>query len=163
MSLIDNFLLEMDDAVERNFNRWPILGTWIWPNVEVAGSYEGEIQYLKDWIRDRLDWMDQNMPFISKQVISVYSQPSISVYPNPFENQVILNVTSTISDELVLEVLDLRGKLVRELEIVRESGFTLLYEWDGKSSNGTDPGSGIYLYRLRKGEILIDNGKLIRK
>jgi len=163
MALIDNFQLQMDDAVERNFNRWPVLGTWIWPNVEVAGSYQGEIEYLKDWIMDRLDWMDQNMPLISKQVVGVYSRPSISVFPNPFENEVTLNVTSTISDELILEVLDLRGKLVRELEIVRESGFTLLYQWDGKSSNGTDPGSGIYLYRLRKGDILIENGKLIRK
>ena len=30
----------------------------VWPNAVVTGSYEGEVQYLKQWLRTRIDWMD---------------------------------------------------------------------------------------------------------
>ncbi len=42
----------------RNFERWPILGTWVWPNRVVTGSYDGETIALKTWLIDRINWMD---------------------------------------------------------------------------------------------------------
>ena len=41
--------LETSDAIKRNFERWPILGQWIWPNSYVGTTYESEINYLKNW------------------------------------------------------------------------------------------------------------------
>ena len=43
---------------QRNFERWPILGTYVWPNRVVTGSYEGEALALRDWLADRVRWMD---------------------------------------------------------------------------------------------------------
>ena len=31
-----------------NFQRWPILETYVWPNYRIPGSYAGEIDYLND-------------------------------------------------------------------------------------------------------------------
>jgi CotH kinase protein len=42
----------------KNFERWPILGTYVWPNRVVTGSYNGEAIALKGWLADRVRWMD---------------------------------------------------------------------------------------------------------
>jgi hypothetical protein len=57
---IDALAEELDDAQERNFKKWPILGSYVWPNQYVGGSYQKEIDFLKKWIQARLDWMDKN-------------------------------------------------------------------------------------------------------
>lgn len=43
---------------ERNFNRWPILHTWVWPNRVVTGSYDGEVLALQGWLGERRKWLD---------------------------------------------------------------------------------------------------------
>ena len=43
---------------ERNFQKWAILGTWVWPNRVVTGSYRGEFQAMQDWLWLRRLWMD---------------------------------------------------------------------------------------------------------
>ena len=47
-----------DNPVERNFARWDILDQHVWPNYIVGGSYEVEIDWMKTWLGERLDWMD---------------------------------------------------------------------------------------------------------
>ncbi|MEQ9390929.1 MAG: CotH kinase family protein [Balneola sp.] len=58
--MIDNYstLLKETGAAERNFMTWDILGTDVHPNSFVGETYDNEINYLKDWISDRLNWMD---------------------------------------------------------------------------------------------------------
>lgn len=55
---IRDSVVELDAAQERNFARWPILDEDVWPNYKVTGSYEGEIEYLLEWLSDRQIWMD---------------------------------------------------------------------------------------------------------
>jgi hypothetical protein len=43
---------------EKNFQLWDILGTYVWPNRVVTGSYEGEVAAMKAWLRERTNWMD---------------------------------------------------------------------------------------------------------
>ncbi len=45
----------------RNFERWPILGTYVWPNRVVTGSYAGEVQAMRDWLLARRNWMDAQL------------------------------------------------------------------------------------------------------
>jgi hypothetical protein len=59
MARIDALVAELGGAVDRNFQRWPILSRRIWPNTFVGESYEDEINYLKDFTRRRLDWIDR--------------------------------------------------------------------------------------------------------
>jgi len=54
--------LEESGGVYRNFKQWPILGEYVWPNRNVSNSYEQEIEYLKNWISQRTNWMDANIP-----------------------------------------------------------------------------------------------------
>jgi len=59
---IDSMALYLNNAQQRNFQRWNILGTYIWPNYYIGNTYQEEIDILKDWIEDRLIWLDSNMP-----------------------------------------------------------------------------------------------------
>ena len=45
----------------RNFQRWPILSTYVWPNRVVTGSYEGEVMAMSGWLFARRQWMDAQL------------------------------------------------------------------------------------------------------
>jgi hypothetical protein len=59
MARIDVLVAELGGAVGRNFQRWPILSRRIWPNTFVGRNYEDEINYLKDFTRQRMGWVDR--------------------------------------------------------------------------------------------------------
>jgi len=59
---IDVWVEEMGDAPTRNFKQWDILGTYVWPNVKVTGSYKGEVAWLKEFYTERLHWINDNLP-----------------------------------------------------------------------------------------------------
>lgn len=50
-----------DGAVDRNFNRWPVLGVQVWRNHFVGQTYDEEIQYIREWLDQRLTWMDSEL------------------------------------------------------------------------------------------------------
>ena len=77
MALIDNYTAEISEAAARNFNKWDILGSTLWPNARVwtppaplpgsdrnlsgAGrrnTHRDEVDWMKGWLWDRLDWID---------------------------------------------------------------------------------------------------------
>jgi len=61
--IIDSIATVLDESQEWNFETWPILGTYVWPNPSpYPSTYAGEISNLKNWITARLGWLDSNMP-----------------------------------------------------------------------------------------------------
>lgn len=61
LPFIDRTAVMLDASQRENFKRWDILNTWVWPNNVVTGSYQGEVQYLRDWLQTRIKWMDKNI------------------------------------------------------------------------------------------------------
>lgn len=51
----------MKEAAGRNFERWPILSTYVWPNYKVLGTYDAEVQWLRTFYSQRLQWLDRNI------------------------------------------------------------------------------------------------------
>jgi hypothetical protein len=63
LALVDRFAGELSQAQKRNYERWPTLGKHIHPVKQYFDTYEEEVDWLKQWIRDRLDWIDsQDFP-----------------------------------------------------------------------------------------------------
>lgn len=60
-ALIDGFQEELQEAQQRNFIRWPILGQHVWPNYFVADTWEEELDWMRDWLMTRLEWMDAQL------------------------------------------------------------------------------------------------------
>lgn len=58
MAFADSVANGLESSQKENFRVWPILNTLVWPNPAIRGSYANEVQYLKDWLSTRIDWMD---------------------------------------------------------------------------------------------------------
>jgi len=53
--------LQESGAEQRNFTRWPILDVQVWPNPVATGSYQGETDYMKNWLMQRIAWLNENL------------------------------------------------------------------------------------------------------
>ena len=42
---------------------WPRWGEYVWPNYYIADNYKDEVDYLKNWLSDRIAWMDSQLGF----------------------------------------------------------------------------------------------------
>jgi hypothetical protein len=123
--IIDSVTTLLDEAQERHFLRWDLLGTYIWPNAFVGESYEEEVDYLKNWIKDRLVWMDGNMPSIAlpldKGVTTAVAfsatehAPSLTVYPTPSAGIVTVRYETKATASVEVLVRDLLGREVRRV------------------------------------------------
>ncbi|HTG43461.1 MAG TPA: CotH kinase family protein [Verrucomicrobiae bacterium] len=58
---IDQLARELEEAQQRNFQRWPILGEQITSNHYVGQTYRDEVQWLKKWVERRIAWIDNEM------------------------------------------------------------------------------------------------------
>ncbi len=64
MDLINSyysFLNNETDIVKRNFDKWKIFGIYIWPNSFIGNSYYEEVDFLKNWIKNRTSWLDESI------------------------------------------------------------------------------------------------------
>ncbi len=91
--------LYLDEAQQRNFQQWPILGTYVWPNPQpVPADYAGEIEELKSWVRNRLVWLDAQLldttlrcaPLVNPIAVEIFDNAQTAIFPNPVQS--ILNV-----------------------------------------------------------------------
>jgi hypothetical protein len=59
-AFIDEQAAILDQSQKLNFMRWPILSTKVHQNPRAAGSYAGEVQYVKNYITARIPQLDQS-------------------------------------------------------------------------------------------------------
>ncbi|HEX9252713.1 MAG TPA: CotH kinase family protein, partial [Ignavibacteriaceae bacterium] len=113
-SYIDSLKVLLDESKTRNFQKWPVLGVWIWPNYYVGQTYEQEINYLKNWIAFRLNWMNNNMIGHPTDVEGLLPQiPSEfkleQNYPNPFNPDTKISWQSPVGGHQTLKIFDILG------------------------------------------------------
>jgi hypothetical protein len=48
-------------SAAENFKRWPILDKYIYPNAVYLGTYDKEVAYLKDFMTQRVAWIDSHI------------------------------------------------------------------------------------------------------
>lgn len=101
-------------AIARNFDYWPILGIYVWPNPQpIPSNYEGEILALKSWIALRLGWMDAFLPgnctVVPPDAVSKPQASNIQVFPNPAHDSFRVQATPGI---VRLQLRDITGRLV---------------------------------------------------
>jgi hypothetical protein len=70
-------------------------------------------------------------------------------HPNPFNPQTTIAYTLDRSQDITLTVYTINGRLVRVLEVGYMQAGSHQVVWDGRDDNGTQVGSGVYIYRLR--------------
>jgi len=135
LNWIDSTTVYLDESQQRNFIRWPILSTYVWPNNFVGGSYQAEIDYMKTWISDRLNWLDANIPGTCYPWTSSNDNDlllsHILIYPNPISEESVLFFNLEHTAKLNLNVYNVFGQMVKRINVgqcIEGSNFISLRE-----------------------------------
>ena len=65
MATVDSLarVLTSQGAERRNSEAWPRWGEYVWPNYYIADNFQDEVNYLKQWLAERIAWMDEELGF----------------------------------------------------------------------------------------------------
>jgi len=104
-------------AIQRNFERWPVLGQYVWPNAFVGLTHKSEVNFLKNWIADRSEWLDLQWTYVcpapppppvgSDEITDINS---IKLYPNPAKDFLI--VSGYFQGSYTISITDISGKIL---------------------------------------------------
>ena len=153
-TFVDSIADLVDLAQERHYVRWPILGINVGtPEIGAQPiSYSGEISKFKNWIIDRLNWLDDNMPGNCPNVGVNELQNDLSAYvvayPNPSDELISVFSEHPINK---IEIFDIRGALVFSREFYRQQLVSI----------DVDKFSGIFTIKVFLENDVIVNKKLI--
>jgi hypothetical protein len=144
---VDSMATYLSESEQRNFQVWPILGTYVWPNPNpIPANYAGEITALKAWLTQRAAWMDASMPGVCSGVgmddISGTSN-EINVYPNPAIDEIIVTIKTTDVGPVSYAMYDVTGRIVSDQKSVLETEKTTF------RMNLSKVPSGIYLLSVK--------------
>ena len=149
-SLIDSLQSHIGEAADRNFERWPTLGQYVWPNYYIGQTYQDEIDYLRNWIITRMDWMDSELLSIQTEMCLIPEQFSMNpLYPNPFNRSVSIRYDIPLDSKIKLNVFNINGKHINTLFNGRTHAGTHSMSWNGLDKNGNIVSSGTYIVLLQ--------------
>jgi hypothetical protein len=112
---IDSVATQITEARTRNFQRWPVIGVYVWPNGYVGQTYQQEIDYLKTWVKNRLEWMDTAILTVGAEILA--AEPSnafdLNISPNPSVGDITLTYRLRQRATVQLRLTDATGRLIQ--------------------------------------------------
>jgi hypothetical protein len=145
--IIDSFVSSIAPVITRNFNRWPILGVYVWPNPRpVPTTWDGEISELKTWFRNRLNFLDLSWQIKVENNDDVTNQKNFTIKPNPIGfGKMVLTIPSKFQNTNVnIDIFNMSGQKVKSEKVESKS--------DIITEINQDILPGIYLLRLNAGD-----------
>jgi len=127
-SFIDSCQNVLKSAQVRNFEKFNVLNTYVWPNNYIGGTYINEVNYLRNWISDRIDWLDSQMDkIVPVFVVANYETSSPDnikpiVYPNPFSEKFSIEIDSRKYANVDILIENLLGQIVCRKTVSTGSG-----------------------------------------
>ena len=103
-NFIDSMDFYLNDAQQRNFQKWDILGNYVWPNYYVGNTYQDELQFFKTWIGGRLMWIDNNILGNCYVVLGCIDPVACNYDPLANTNDGSCNYSSSSYDTLVSNI-----------------------------------------------------------
>jgi hypothetical protein len=156
LDYIDNQATTIDEAQGRNFQRWPVLGQYVWPNSFVGNTYESEVTFLKNWLSDRLDWMDDNMNGDCSLVgvaEDLETTLTTHVFPNPFAAEINVLIQGQPFQNGEIRILNTLGQPVLKETIQANETLVL---------NNKNLPKGVYIYEIWVEGVRIETASLIK-
>jgi subtilisin-like proprotein convertase family protein len=150
---IDETTNLLQEAQQRNFKQFPIIGAYIYGNPQDAQSqmtWAKEIEDLKKWVNARGTWLDANMPGFCADVAideNVGDGVKFKSFPGPFNDR--LNIEYDMPDgsgEINISLYDITGARVIRAPENNKTG--------GKHLTSLDCSSlppGVYILQLNAG------------
>jgi len=144
LQLINMSSEEISDTYATNYNPGTIVTNMPDKFFYVFSSYTGAIVQVYNIVP---------VTAVPEEAIPA-SIVSITSYPNPFVERIALKIKGArkrIASSL--EIYDIKGRLIRTINLAPQDNTEAEIWWDGKDNNGQTVSSGIYLSRFRQGTI----------
>jgi len=159
---IDSCTTLLSSAQQRNFAKFNILNSNVWPNNYVGGTYANEITYLKSWINNRFTWLDSQIKLLN--IISgdytVYNKSiETHIYPNPFTESIKIDFNLLSNSSVSIQIQDILGKTIINRTKQCYEG---LNEFNFKASEFSDV-AALYIYKVIVNGQVVNSGKIIKK
>lgn len=98
-SYIDSTAQELMQSQRLNFLRWPILDKLIQVNPRAGGSYEVEVGWIKEYVENRIPWLDKqinNYGDVEEEVMEIASAADLAAFADRVNaGEVSLNAALT--------------------------------------------------------------------
>jgi len=165
-SMIDSLVGTISEQVTRNYYIWPIIDQIPWSNSGQypVASYEDEIIKLKAYITERAAWIDENIDllYFAPVIISGIEDAesgffSCIFFPNPFSEELSLELNTGNDGELRIEVFNLLGQLKYTQQEYVSSGYQKL----ALNVGAFQP--GLYVAQIYLNNILVTTQKVIKR
>ena len=106
--------------------------------------------------------------FLSAEAVDVEKTRLLQNYPDPFNPETWIPYELSKDSDVVIEIHDSTGHLVRKLDVGGKSTGRYLEKrhaayWDGKSEKGEFVPSGVYFYTLKANDFSTKRKMLILK
>jgi hypothetical protein len=154
---IDSVTAVLGESQVRNFSRWPVLGQYVWPNYFVGSTYQQEVDWLKNWVTGRMDWLDVYMEGIVTSNEGIYQGlQSVAVFPNPSQTHFNFRVEIAPPGKISLQLFDPLGREVQALDTWSEQKLI-------EASLGEALNAGPYFYKISVNGQVVRTGKLMKR
>jgi hypothetical protein len=165
-AFIDTLVKYTEKARIRNYEIWPLIDKDLFYPAYSVTSYEGEINTIKDWLTDRLLWIDDNISKISYPV-KIYSPIieaqtgvySFNAFPNPFNEELKLDLLLQKQQDVRVDVISLTGQIISTISNKLDAGE---YEINLMNEKVSSLQSGLYFVRLYLDNIPVGTEKIIK-
>lgn len=156
--VIDSLTSLLSESKDRNYQRWQgVMGFYIWPNYYVGQTYNDEITWMKNWITQRLAFLDQQWKGEVTGTESPLAFKSISAFPNPFTNEITFRLPPAITGTISVGFYNSNGSLVRKIDGAA-TGETLRFSFSGPDNLVP----GLYIYKLLQNNKVLASGKIVK-
>jgi hypothetical protein len=159
-TFIDSMVVYLEEARIRNFQKWPIIGVYVNWNGFVGNTYEEDVNFLKTYLANRAEWIDNNLPGICDLAVqdTPYEPEYFKVWPNPFNEQGYVGFTLTDFGQMEFELMDNSGRRIYKMDL-------------GSFEKGEhavpitidELASGNYIFLLKKDGGIFGKGTLVKK
>lgn len=161
---IDSCKNVLSDASVRNFDKFNILNSYVWPNPFVGGTYAIELLYLKTWLGNRIDWLDAQIETIEESFPNsgediIAPDALVNVYPNPFTDRLNVSFKTKMAGNASLVIRNILGQQVYAESIATNVGLNQI-ELNSSKIGTKDK---VLIYTLMLDENVISTGKMLRK
>jgi len=126
LKVIDDNATLLNQSQKLNFMRWSILNTKVHMNPQILFTYEAEVLNVKNFVKDRLKWMDNKLGYITSAVVE-HEKSRLYLWS---EGQTIH--LEGLTGNATIRIIDIAGQLI----------------WSGHAESS-------YTTRLRQGVYLI--------
>ena len=127
LKVVDYYRNELDQSQKLNFRRWDIMNIAVHENPVIHGSYRTEVANVKNYIKERIVWLDNKLNYIpnpenkkpedepSPASIENTNFASVNIYS---QNHVIY--IDGVSESTSIEIMNFAGHIINQ-QIIEKS------------------------------------------